>query len=127
MDQPTNPPNSTGQPQRSHRRPNLAQHAIRPGDEYVLKYDPADCYWVGGEFGKDQLDEWLKMGTLLDGTVFKYKEQLWIVYQKRLLVFLPSCASVIQDGQRVILATLMPQAAARLAYMGVLSPVWQCC
>lgn len=127
MSQPTSLLNSTGARVRKHRRPNLALHAIRPGEEYVLKYDPADCYWVGGEFGKDQLDEWLKMGTLLDGTVFEYKEQLWIVYQKRLLVFLPSCASVIQDGRRVILATLMPQVAVRLAYMDVLSPVWQCC
>jgi len=112
---------------RKHRRPNLALHAIRPGDEYVLKFDPADCYWIGGEFGKDQLDEWLKMGTLPDGTVFEHKEQLWIVYQKRLLEFSPSSASVILDGHRTLLATLMPRTTARLAYMGVLSQVWQCC
>lgn len=67
------------------------------------------------------------MGTLLDGTVFSYKDQLWIVYQKRLHLFLPSSASVIRDGRRYILATLMPEVTARLANMGVLSPVWQCC
>lgn len=93
----------------------------------MLKYDPADCYWVGGEFGRDQIDAWLRADSLVDGTVFEYKDKLWIAYKNHLFLFLPSSASVMIDGQRTILATLMPQVAVRLADMGVLSPVWQCC
>lgn len=114
-------------PERKHSRPNAAQHVVKPEEAFRLRYDPADCYLVGGEFGKDQMDEWLKMGTLVNGTVFEYKEQLWIVYQKRLHEFFPSTASVILDGRRRILATLMPLETVRLAAMGVLSPVWLCC
>jgi len=108
------------------KRFNAVNVATYERDQYVLKHDPSDAYLVGGSWGTDQIEAWCKLKTIPDGLVFEFKGELWITFKNRLLRFFPSTARVILDGQMTTMAMLMPEQTARLAFMGVVSPVWQC-